>query len=287
MAQGGELIEYIPDYTFKVRMDRAQARQVGALTDVAWVGLFQPAYKLAPNLTAGGTGLYRVRIERGADVAATTAAISQSGAQVRASEGRALLISADAAQLKAVARVLDVAWVERFSFHQKHNEYGGGAIIGATVANTSGYDGSTQIAAVADTGLGDGTAAGAHPDIPASRVVAIQNFPGANSAGCYQVLNDGATDVDSGHGSHVAGSVLSDGGASGEGKGVAPAARLVFQAVENWVDFRQLCAERGRWLLSDRHPQRPAHAVPAGIQRRRAHPLELLGQRCGWRLYAR
>ena len=60
----------------------------------------------------------------------------------------------------------------------------------------------------------------------------IQNFAGANSALCYNVVNDGAVDVDSGHGTHVAGSVLSDGGTSGEGKGVAPAARLVFQAVE-------------------------------------------------------
>jgi hypothetical protein len=114
--------------------------------------------------------------------------------------------------------------------------------MGAGVANSNGYDGSTQISAVADTGLGGGTAATAHPDILASRIVAIQNFPGANSALCYNVVNDGAVDVDSGHGTHVAGSVLSGGGASGEGKGVAPAARLVFQAVENYVDFRQLCA---------------------------------------------
>jgi hypothetical protein len=52
--------------------------------------------------------------------------------------------------------------------------------------------------------------------------------------------------------------VLSDGGASGEGKGVAPAARLVFQAVENWVNFVTLCASEvdGYYLIgipSDLH----------------------------------
>jgi hypothetical protein len=62
-------------------------------------------------------------------------------------------------QLDAVASVLDVAWVETFTFHEKHNEYGGGAIIGANTANANGYDGSSQIAAVADTDLGGGTTA--------------------------------------------------------------------------------------------------------------------------------
>jgi len=240
--QGAELLDYVPDYTFKVRMNPSQAQRVAALADVAWVGLFHPAYKLDTNLKRTGTQLYKVRVERGADAGLATAAIIQSGAQIIQRDGQMLVIAADSAQVDAVARVSDVAWVENFTFHEKHNEFGGGNIIGAAVANASGYDGSTQISAVADTGLGGGTAATAHPDIPASRIVAIQNFPGANSQGCYSVINDGAVDVDSGHGTHVAGSVLSDGGPSAEGKGVAPAARLVFQAVENYVDFSGICA---------------------------------------------
>jgi hypothetical protein len=202
--------------------------------------------------------LNNVRIERGADVGLASAAIARSGAVVVAGEANTLVVVDDAAQLDALAGVLDVAWIENFTFHEKHNEYGGGTIIGSTIANANGYDGSSQIAAVADTGLGGGTAATAHPDIPASRIVAIQNFPGANSSLCYQVVDDGAVDVDSGHGTHVAGSVLSDGGPNGEGKGVAPAARLVFQAIENYVDFRQLCASEvdGYYLIgipSDLH----------------------------------
>ena len=63
---------------------------------------------------------------------------------------------------------------------EKHNEYGAGGIMGAAVANASGYDGSTQIVAVADTGLGGGTAATAHADIPAARMAAIYNWPGSH-----------------------------------------------------------------------------------------------------------
>jgi serine protease AprX len=248
---GAELLEYVPDYTFKARMTPAVAQQVGRLADVTWVGRFHPAYKLSPSLRRDGMRLYKIRIERGADANAVGAAIAASGAQVVAGQNDILVVAATAAQLDAVAGVLDVAWIENFAFHQKHNEYGGGAIIGANTANANGYDGSTQISAVADTGLGGGTAATAHPDIPASRIVAVQNFPGANAAGCYNVINDGAVDVDSGHGTHVAGSVLSDGGASGEGEGVAPAARLVFQAVENWADMRLFCASEpdGYYLI--------------------------------------
>jgi hypothetical protein len=72
-------------------------------------------------------------------------------------------------------------------------------------------------------------------------VVAINNWPGS-AGGCFAtVVNDGAIDVDSGHGTHVAVSVLGDGDASGVGKGTAPAAGLVFQAIENYATITTFC----------------------------------------------
>jgi PKD repeat protein len=241
IAMGADLLGYIPDFAFKVRMTPAQARGVERLGSVAWVGLFQPAYKLSPNLARDGTHFYTVRVERGADAGLATAAIARTGAQILAREDKILLVAADSSQLNAVAQVLDVAWVENFLLRERHNEYGGGVIMGANTANTNGYDGSTQTVAVADTGLGDGTASGAHPDIPASRISAIYNWKGKNSGGCYKVKGDGPQDVDSGHGTHVSGSVLGAGGDSGEAKGTAPAANLVFQATEDYVEFYGLC----------------------------------------------
>jgi len=237
---GAEIVGYIPEFTFKVRMTPDVAEQVRHLDSVVWVDVFQPAYKLSPNLTRDGIRLYTVRIERGADAELAAAAIARTGAQVSGRTGNILLIAADPAQLEAVARVLDVAWVENFRLQEKHNEYGAGVIMGANTANANGYDGSTQIAAVADTGLGDGTKEGAHPDIPASRIVAIYDWPAADSF-CWTATNDGAQDVDSGHGTHTSGSVLSDGGPNGEGKGTAPAASLVFQAVEDYADMTRIC----------------------------------------------
>src|SRR4029077_13789316 len=137
------------------------------------------------------------RIEQGADVAATIRAIGATGAQVFEGDEDIVYVAAGAAQLNALAKLADVAWIENYALNVKHNDYGGGVIIGSAIANTNGYDGSTQIAAVADTGLGDGTKNGAHPDIPAARIVSINNWPGQTNICFSSIENDGPVDVDS------------------------------------------------------------------------------------------
>ncbi len=240
-AAGAQVLEYLPDFAFKVRMTPEQAAQLQRQPHVNWVGVFHPAYKLSPDLATGDQHLYRVRVEAGADAAMTAQAIAATGVQVLAQAGDTVTIVAAPSQLAAVARVLDVAWIDNFMLYEKHNETGAGVIVGTNTANALGYDGSTQIAAVADTGLGGGTAATAHADLPAARIVNIYNWPGV-AGGCFQTItDDGAIDVDSGHGTHVALSVVGDGGPNDIGKGGAPAARLVFQAIENYVTVSNIC----------------------------------------------
>ena len=118
-----------------------------------------------------------------------------------------------------------------------------GLILGSATANANGYDGSTQIAAVADTGLGGGSAASAHPDLPATRITEIQSLTIQDAAGCYQVVQDGAQDGASGHGTHVALSVVGSGDANGVGKAAASAANLVFQSVEDYISFEGQCSD--------------------------------------------
>jgi len=241
-AEGAEFLDYIPDFAFKVRMAPEAAARVAALDSVAWVGLFHPAYKLDPALFRAGAAAraYRVRIERGADVDATVDAIAGSGVQVVGRGGNFVEIIAAPGRLNAIAHVLDVAEIEAFVLRKKNNEYGGGGIIGSTAANTKGFDGSTQTVAVADTGFGNGTASNGFVDVPPERVTAMFNWPGA-PGGCFSsVINDDAIDVDSGHGTHTATSVLGSGN-GGIGRGTAPAAHLVFQAIENWANVSSVC----------------------------------------------
>jgi hypothetical protein len=109
------------------------------------------------------------------------------------------------------------------------------------VWNTHNLYGAGQTVAVADTGLDQGSTvlANLHDD--------FEDGTGVTSR-VSQIIDrvgDGADDVNEGHGTHVAGSVLGNGARSGSNPaasdysnansyiGVAPEATLVFQAVEN------------------------------------------------------
>ena len=239
---GATLLEYLPDFAFRVRMQPQDAAGVRRLSFVAWVGPFHPDYKVPVQHAAAEERPLVVRLDRDADVDAVNAALGASG--VRAARvGRTLLmVTARGDQARALAGIPGVAGVEPFALRVKHNEFGGGLILGSRLANDSGYDGSSQVVAVADTGLGTGAASGAHADIPAARVRSIVNRPGIPDFCFETIVDDGAADVDTGHGTHVATAVLGAGNAAGIGRGTAPGSELVFQAIENYAIPSLLCS---------------------------------------------
>lgn len=246
-ATGAQAVAYLPDFAYKVRMNPGQVKEVEKLANVIWVGPFQPGFKLSPDLKRESVNLFRIRVERGSDFGLTRAAIASTGAELITEDGNVLVVLANSDQLNAIAQVSDVAWVENYLLRERHNEIGGGVIMGANVANAShgngySYDGSTQIVAVADTGLGTGNATVDQAGIPASRIDTIFDWPTKSSKRCYTAYPDGPRDVDSGHGTHVSNSVLGGGDSSGVGRGTAPAAHLIFQAVEDFVDMTGQCA---------------------------------------------
>ena len=67
---------------------------------------------------------------------------------------------------------------------EKHNEYAAGAILGGSTASDNGYDGSTRVIGIADTGLGGGTRETAHLNLPPSSTNEIRNWTGAHPAMC-------------------------------------------------------------------------------------------------------
>lgn len=248
-AEGAEILYYLPDFAFKVRMNPSIASRVAKLNFVSGVTAYRPEFKFGSSLTRDGqVRLYRVRIERGADFGLVRSLVAQSGAQVVGFDNDILVVAANSALVDALAQVDDVASISNFVMYEtfaapaapKSNDYAVTNIIGAAAAHARGYNGSTQIVGVADTGLGGGTPTTAHRDIN-GRVAAIYNWRGVDDS-CWTITDDGAVDVDSGHGTHTAGSVLSAGAPNGIGKGSAPAAQLVFQAVENWATMKGICA---------------------------------------------
>ncbi|MFC5289796.1 S8 family serine peptidase [Actinokineospora guangxiensis] len=249
LGAGAEIVDYIPENAYRVRMNPGQAARVASLPGVHWVGRFQPAWKVTADaraeITEGKPAVYEVRAEAGADPSAVAAAARGTGAVVTETGDGGLLLAATPAQATSVAGIEGVAVVDGFRVHERHNEHAAGTIMRGEQAYARGYDGSTQVVAVADTGFGGGTAATGHPDVPASRVVAIRDWPSEDIPDCADARPDGAQDVDSGHGTHVAVSAVGDGMADGRGKAAAHGARLVFQAVEDHIDMFGSCASYG------------------------------------------
>lgn len=246
---GAQVLDYIPDFAFKVRANAKITHEIAQMPFVASVMPFEAKFKFGPEVVFDDqVRLYRVRMEDGTDFTSVRASIESLGVQNITQAENFIFVSGNGASMRNLAAIEDVASIENYYIYQTFSTDSAPAgndvgrdIIGATAALARGYDGSTQIVAVADTGLGGGTTATAHRDIPSSRVVAVYNWPGT-AGGCFQTItNDGAIDVDSGHGTHTAGSILSGGSPSGIGKGTAPGARLVFQATENWVKVSNLC----------------------------------------------
>ena len=103
----------------------------------------------------------------------------------------------------------------------------------------AGAGGEGELIAFADTGLGSGATDAPHPDF-AGRVQAIHSWPLAPGWSAFvraPGADDGGADRGSGHGTHVAGLAAGDGGLSaGRLVGVAPGARILMQAIEQYVD---------------------------------------------------
>jgi len=239
-----EILEYLPDFAYKVRMKPRLLAEVRGVTGVTRVLIFQPAYKLSPDLSQTGRSQVIIKTERGIPAQKIAEAVLATGASIARYDGDVLRVMADSDAITAIARIPDVAWIEPFRMVEKHNEYGGGIIMGGNKANDRGYDGSTQVVAIADTGLGAGTPQTAHPDLAPERIKAIFDWPADDAPGCWQARPDGPGDPDSGHGTHTTISIAGAGGTEGEGKGMAPAATVIMQAVGDFLDMSGQCATR-------------------------------------------
>ncbi|HDH02691.1 MAG TPA: hypothetical protein ENH15_00415, partial [Actinobacteria bacterium] len=237
-SEGAKVIGYLPDDSFAVRVPAGAS--IPDLDGIAKIARFEPAWRISPDLTGEDSRMLRIAVDDGVDPNTVVEHLAGAGLQVLGVRGQSVLAIASGPVSDNVADHPAISWVGPLRKRVTHNE-AAGAIIGTTAAIDVGYDGSTQIVAVADTGLGDGTAAGAHPDIPASRIVAIRDWDDPGLLGCRTSIDDGPQDVDSGHGTHTTGSVLSDGAADGTGRGSAPGASLVFQAVEDYSDYTLAC----------------------------------------------
>lgn len=282
-AAGAQPREPYRDFTYIVRANGTALKKLAALRYVRWVGHLPHSARIATSVRnpkrAGAKTLPRSQVRDGTftvqffdagDLKAALPKIKRLGLKVLAQDtkARVVMVQSDQSpaqetqQIDHLSAIHGVRTIRERTVPRSNNNVAAG-IIGtarALPAAPSGLSGAGEIIAVCDTGIDSGEAATIHPDF-SGRVAWIKSYP-ITADFSAEVRNpggnDGAADLDSGHGTHVSGSVLGSGAATPAGatsksiRGLAYKAKLVFQAVEQaveWKDPRNF--ERyGRYLLA-------------------------------------
>ena len=286
---GGEPRVPYEGFAYVVRMDKKALAAVAALPIVRWVGHLPHRARVAPatrRRIEGGRraraieaivprtqirpGVYTVQFFGPEDLSKALSSVRKLGFKIldRPHDRRLLIVESQKpegsreAQLDRLAAVHGVREIRERAIKRPSNDVSAG-LIGAPVVMGPGFNlsGDGERICVCDTGLDTGDPTTIHPDFR-GRIEAIRSFPITPDFAPYinnPGANDGPSDRDSGHGTHVAGSVLGDGmssaglpGLVGPIRGLSHKARLIFQAIEQEVDWKNPADEArfGRFLLA-------------------------------------
>lgn len=285
---GGELRSPFEAFSYIVRSDDKTLAKITGLPFVRWVGHLQHGDRIAPSvLTNVGRkaedvtsdlprtlvlpGVYTVDFFGKTDMKATLSTIKDLGFEILVKESNANIIvirdpktgTGRVKRIRELSAVHGVRFIHERSVKRTSND------VAARIMGTSstlgdpglGLSGAGEVIAVCDTGLDTGDPQNIHSDF-AGRVSWIKSYPVTPDLSSY-INNpggdDGPADLDSGHGTHVAGSVLGNGSASTELSGIdspirglAHKAKLAFQAVEQEIQWKHPSHLQlyGRYLLA-------------------------------------
>lgn len=284
---GSELREPYGGFTYIVRGNPKQIAAVSALPFVRWTGHLPHRDRIASALRAEQEGsssaaaqLPRRRVLPGAltveffgprDLKAALPAVKRIGFKVLDQDPEACVIVIQSSasgtkrkrQIDALSAVHGVRKIRERTLKRTTNDVAAGIMgTAATMAQPGlGLSGKGEIIAIADTGIDSGEKASVHIDFR-NRIKSIMSYPITPDFADYihnPGADDGAADLDSGHGTHVSGSVLGNGaalngvpGVNAPVRGLSYKARLVFQAIEqelDWIDPKDR-RENGRYLLA-------------------------------------
>lgn len=232
-----ELLEYLPRDTYTVRLRPDRLSAVSALSFVSALRPYNPEDTgplvltreaaappgAAPPARGAAMLTFDIRLHRAEDLPEVRQWLEHHGVSIAGASGRKIRVYLLEGSPFAheIAALPEVAVIEQYVQPQLHNNFARkllgihAAVDGATPGASLPQTGHGQIVGVADTGLD-----ASHPDFQ-NRVCGLVALGRPNDPSDPH-----------GHGTHVAGSVLGDGSASGGRiRGAAPGAQLFFQSL--------------------------------------------------------
>lgn len=230
---GVKLLESLPTRAYIVRLEPGQFQKLKALPFVENLRIYDRPNTAPDQLTrrtvapsAPGTGrspiamlAFDIRLHRPEDAPAVQDWLKTRRIPIAGSSARKIRVylAENAAEIGEIPALPEVAGFEEYVAPKLSNDRARRllAIDWPNPGIALNETGAGQIVAVADTGLDD-----QHPDFANRKV------------GIVALGRPGNASDPHGHGTHVAGSVLGDGSASGgQLRGAAPGARLFFQSL--------------------------------------------------------
>lgn len=237
-GMGVELISYLPDDAYIVRLNQADLKSLQSLPMLQFVGPYRPNYKIQSRLKKMGEEKpIAIRLIVLPDTKVEEySQLPLISIQKVAPYAFGLVIDAQMApnKLMALAESPKVLWIERASPVKLYDEVAV-KIVGGPNTNShmaavqeAGFKGKGVVVAVADSGLYGGTL----ESLPLNLTNRVNAFMP------YGSLPTAADE--NGHGTHISG-IIADNGALGEtdesgalyGLGMAPESHLVIQRVFN------------------------------------------------------
>jgi hypothetical protein len=255
---GAVVYSYFPNYSFTVRMDEKALAKVQAMKTVAWIGTYQPAYKVAEAslMNARGQGTVVMMLYPDADIEAAASKVQNLGGALKEKTvsyiAKVIRADLDLSKVAALANLPEVMALHSGSgepqFHNNNDQWvcqqGWRSSAPADTSLTyrpiwrRGIRGQGQIASEHDSGInfnvGSGHCAFRDPAVP---ITAKGDYPTHRKVVAYKVYGTvnvfGDTPSCSYHGTHTNGTTAgNDTIANGTGPnttdGIAKDARLNF-----------------------------------------------------------
>lgn len=121
VSAGARIFDYIPRFAFIVKMDHRSREAVRAMESIRWLGIYQPGYRIAPDLLASisekGDGPMDVMVSvfKGEDVSGLASEIDRLGGEtLEISEGNEKIrVKISLKRVTDLSRLTGVKWIER------------------------------------------------------------------------------------------------------------------------------------------------------------------------------